>query len=104
MKKYFIFICIFASLFLISAKALNRDRAMILEDINTLNFSNKSGVDIHSVQKICSYDFCDYIRSDNVKRAMEIFTDNYLKTIEDEEIKNTLKVKGIKITKIIVQN
>ena len=61
-------------------------------------------VDVEDIKYICSYDFCDYLRSKNINKSIEIFINRYLKTIDNEELKNTLKTKGIIITKIVYNN
>lgn len=74
-------------------------------DLTTMNFYRRNDeLDFHSIKKLCSYDYCDYLIGDNIKEGLDIFTKNYLKTIEDEETRAILQVKGIRITKIILQN
>lgn len=79
-------------------------KEILFDDMTTENFIAKSGyLPFNSIKKICSFDFCDYSRGENAFETLEIFTRNYLKTINDEEVKSALKVKGIKITKIILK-
>lgn len=71
------------------------------DDLTTKNFVEKiKDIPYIESSKICSYDYCDYLRGDTLTSSIEIFTKKYLNTIKDEEIKLSLKVKGIKITKI----
>lgn len=72
-------------------------------DLNSKNFFSRIK-NIHDIKMICSYEYCDYIDSNNIKLSFNKFINNYIENIDDEEIKNTLKVKGIKITKIIYKN
>ncbi len=60
---------------------------------------------IQNIQKVCSYDFCDYLRSVNVKEAIEIFKEKYheyLKMQTDEETAFSTIIKGFPITEIQV--
>lgn len=106
MKKTFLFL--FSLIFLLAAlviPVIAREETMKLENISTLNFKAKMGyLRLFSIKKICSYDYCDYNRGNSFDETIEIFTRNYLKTIEDEELKATLRIKGIKITKLIFEN
>lgn len=82
-----------------------QDKEMNLENINTRNFKAKMGyLKLTSIKKICSYEYCDYVRGDSFDETIEIFTKNYLKTIEDNEVKASLRIKGIRITKLIFEN
>ncbi len=82
-----------------------QDSEMILENINTRNFKAKMGyLKLTSIKKMCSYEYCDYVRGDAFDETIEIFTRNYLKTIEDEEAKASLRIKGIRITKLIFED
>ena len=71
------------------------------------NTHSMQGINIYDIDScndikyICTYDYCDYLRSNNFKESIEIFMNKYLSLIKDEEIKNTLKVKGVTITKIV---
>lgn len=73
------------------------------DNLNTNNILSKYSEE-DNIKYICSYNFCDYLRSDNLKRSIEIFKDKYIKSIKNDDIKNTLKVKGIKITKIVFKD
>lgn len=90
----------------LSVRSLNNVKEEYLNNINHLNLEEKIIKDNseYDIKKICSYEFCDFFDGDSIKGRIEKFTKRYLNTINDEEIKNTLKVKGIKITKIIYKN
>ncbi len=90
---FYIFMNIFA----------NNENSISFEDVNTLNFIKKTEhINAQSIKKICSYDYCDYLIQPLTPKSLEKFTENYLKTINDEEARSILKIKGIKITKIIL--
>lgn len=80
---------------------INENKVIYYDDLNTKNFITRfTKEDIAKINEVCSYDYCDILRSEEPKRAMDIYLNRYLKTIDDMETKNSLKVKGIKITKI----
>ena len=85
-----------------SIRGLNNMRINNYSDLNSKNFFSRIK-NIHDIKMICSYEYCDYIDSNNIKLSFNKFI-NYIENIDDEEIKNTLKVKGIKITRIIYKN
>lgn len=106
MKSFSYGLITFVSLLLVNTLIVNGEHAVLLRDVNTKNISERlSDSDLANIKKICSYDFCDYIRGKTVKSSMDIFIKKYLKnqTIDDE-IKKTIYVKGLKITKIIYNN
>lgn len=77
------------------------DGVIYFNDVNTLNFQEKmEEYRIENIKTICSYEYCDYMRDADFEKSMEIFTNRYIKKV-DEETANLLKVKGIKITHII---
>lgn len=80
------------------------DEDLYFDNLTTLNFKENKDLDYNSIKQLCSYDFCDYISGDNLQEALEHFTLNYLKTIGDEETRSILKIKGIRITKIVLLN
>jgi len=92
-------------IFQINTKALSKEHPLIFNDLSTTNFEEKlSEINLSDIKKICSYDFCDYFSGENIKTSIQKFLKNYLDTINDEEVKNTIKVKGLKITKVILEN
>lgn len=105
MKKLLFLIFTFLLLTLVfRVNAKNASKEILFDDMTTKNFIAKSGyLPFHSIKKICSYDFCDYNRGENPQSLLETFTNNYLKTIKDDELKSNFKIKGIKITKIILK-
>lgn len=102
MKKLMLIILLFLVMCLnVGAKSSSKE--IYFDDMTTKNFISKAGyLPLHSIKQICTYDFCDYIKSENVYAALDIFSKNYLKTIKDEEIRSSLNIKGIKITMVIL--
>lgn len=106
MKKLIMTLAIFlvvGAIFLnVKVRALEGE--MNLDDISTANFKAKMGyLKLTSIKKMCSYDYCDYVRGDTFDETVEIFTRNYLRTIQDDEVRAGLRIKGIKITKLIFE-
>jgi len=61
---------------------------------------------IVNIKKLCAKDFCDYLRSNNIKRAFEIFKQKYQEYLikeSDEETALSTILKGFELT-IISQN
>lgn len=105
MKRFLMYLFIFMGVLGIDAKARGFEHSLIFDDLTTVNFKEKlENIDIDKITKMCSYEFCDYLRGVNIEESLEMFTKKYIDRINDEEIKNTLKVKGVKITKIIVDD
>ena len=103
MKSFPYGLITFISLLLINSALVNKEHTVILKDVNTINIKNIiKEEDLPNIKKICSYDFCDSIRGKNIKSTIDIFTKRYLKKhLSDDEIKKTIYVKGLKITKIV---
>ncbi len=81
------------------------NKKIYFENINTLNFLTYSGYEnFNEISKICSYDYCDYIASSNPEEALDIFTKKYLKNITSEEEKASIRIKGLRITEVILKN
>lgn len=105
MKNILLYTIPFLSLLFVNAKIINSEHQLIFDDLNTINFSEKiDNINLKNIKKICSYDYCDYLKKDNIKHGIDEFTNKYIRTLNDSEIINTIKVKGIKITKIILEN
>ena len=100
MKKVFMVLIIF--LLVISINVKSKSDGVVLNDVNTLNFEYKIKEKKleHKIKIICSYDFCDYINGESLKDIIYNFEMKYLDTIDDIDLKNELKVKGVKITKV----
>ncbi len=101
MKKYcltlILLIIIFS--FVYSVDALSNKK----NNINTLNFIEKtSHIPFESIKKICTYDYCDYLRGVDKTSSIELFVNNYIKQ-KDAETASYLKIKGIQITGIILK-
>ena len=41
---------------------------------------------------------------ESLEEGLDNFTKSYLKTIEDEEVRASLRIKGFRITEVITQN
>lgn len=99
MKKLFIFLIILIVFLSIEVKSKSQTS---FSDVNTLNFEQKM-IDKkleHKIKIICSYDFCEFIKGNSLKDIIYNFETNYLNTIDNIDLKNELKVKGIRITKV----
>lgn len=78
-------------------------REMSLNDVTTKNFISKLGfLPTSLIETVCSYDYCSYFDGENVNRGLALFTEEYLSRIDSEEIRAELRIKGIKITKIVI--
>lgn len=89
---------IYLILIIFTIYSFTKDKPIYDSNINIndlLNYKNK-------IKIICVKDYCDYLKGENIRESIDIFMKNYLKTINDEELKNTLKVKGIEVSKIIL--
>ena len=90
--------------FLISFLNVKADNFTNIKEFNNLNTKNfvsemeKRG--IRGVYKVCSYEYCDNIDNENLSVGIRDFFKRYLETIQDEDIKNALSIKGLKITNI----
>lgn len=66
-----------------------------------LNYMEENN--LKNIKKICTFDYCDYVRSTNTKRAVELFKTNYEEYLSKkvgEEKAREIILKGFKITKI----
>ncbi len=105
MKKIIILSLILMIFTTLTSSVTAESTELIVEDLTTLNFHTRANeIDFQAVKKICSYDFCSYRRGESMKEALEIFTNDYLAIVKDEEARATLKIKGIRITKIVFMN
>ncbi len=104
MKKVLLTLALLISILgIITNIFANNENSISFDDVNTINFIKKTEhINVQSIKKICSYDYCDYLMQPLTSKSIEHFTENYLHTIKDEEEKSILKIKGIKITKIIL--
>lgn len=102
MKKL-LYPLIFASLLLINTQVRAGERVLLLNDVSTNNLDSKlSSINVSGIKKICSYDYCDYIDMNNLKASLDTYVRKYIEKVDSEEERNTILVKGIKITKIIL--
>lgn len=96
-----IILLIFTAVF-VYAEALPK-KEIYIDDVTTKNFLSKMGyLQTSSIETVCSYDFCSYFDGENVEHGLELFTREYLTQIDDEEVKAELRIKGIKITKVVM--
>ena len=100
MKKVLAILIIISIFFNINV--LSKSNKISFKRVNTLNFTNviRSEEIYYRIKKICSYNFCDYAVGENIKDKLSNFEESYLKTIGDVDIKNELKIKGIRITSV----
>lgn len=90
-------------MFIAKVSAQKDENVVEFKDVSTLNFLDKTtNYGIEDIKKICTYDFCDFVRGETKQESLEIFVNNYLKKV-DREVASSLKVKGIRITKIILK-
>lgn len=109
MRKYIIillFFCGFLSLLSRTSYAYaGCDNYEIIPDgVNSLNYvSYMNGVSYREVNYICSYDFCYKVLEGDMEESISNFSKLYLDGISDEDLL-IVNVKGIPITKIVVNN
>jgi len=85
----------------LNVKANDITKTNEFNNLNTKNFvSEMEKKGITGVYKVCSYEYCDNVDSSNLSVGIKDFFKRYLDTINDEETKKSLIVKGLKITKI----
>lgn len=103
MKTFMYGALTFTSFLLLNMVATNKEHAVLFKDVNSINIIEKiKDDDLPKIKKICSYDYCDFIRGKDIRSSMDLFVKKYLKKKQcDEETKKTIYVKGLKITKII---
>lgn len=105
MKRFLLYLFIFMGVLGIDAKARGFEHNLIFDDLTTANFKEKlENINFDKITKICSYEFCDYLKGKTIEESLDMFTKKYINEINNEEIKNTLNIKGIKITKITVDD
>jgi len=107
MKKKILLICLIILSVLLSNITINaKENAYVkkYQDMNTLNFIEKTkNIDISQIKTICTYDYCEDIDGSTKEKSLEFFIQNYLKRIQDSDTRASLKIKGIRITKIILK-
>ncbi len=104
MKKFILSLFAASFIFNASASYSNDDKVLLFGDLNTRNFIDRiEKLKLEGISYICTKDYCYDFTFESLDKNLESFENKYLSTIEDEEVKNTLKVKGIKITKIGIE-
>ena len=103
MKKYlFLMGIVMLSLILISIEPTYGIETNGLTNSNDLlNYIEENK--IQNIKKICTIDFCDYIRSTNMQKAITIFIQkyqDYLSENTDSQNARATIIKGFPITKI----
>ena len=77
----------------------------LYENLTTKNFLKKmKDINYQEIKGLCVYDFCDYMVGESLEEGLDNFTKSYLKTIEDEEVRASLRIMGFRITEVITQN
>ena len=101
MKKIFILIILILITFNLNVYSKSKIK---FNDLNTLNFIKKINNEefFSQIKKICTYKFCDYAKGQTIEDKLYNFEISYFNTLEDEDLINELKVKGIKITKVYI--
>ncbi len=110
MKKYLLCLgFIMLALLIISIpKTYGLENNSYIIDINSndlLNYIKENK--INNIKKICVQDYCDYLRSPNINKAIAIFNDKVIAKIKEEnslEASLEARVKGFKVTKIELFN
>lgn len=96
-----IMLLVFTAMFVHAAAFPKKE--IYIDDVTTKNFLSKMGyLKTSTIETVCSYDFCSYFDGEDVERGLELFTKEYLTQIADEEVKAELRIKGIKITKVVM--
>ena len=107
MKKYVINLgVIMLSLLILSIEPTygqveEKTRPLNINNTELLNYIQDHH--LTNIKAICTYDFCDYVRSENMNRAMEIFTQKYKENLasqKGEEAAISATIKGFPITEI----
>lgn len=105
MKKLMIIALVAILIAAAKVYASGNERVLYFDDVNTKNFVAKVGyLRLYDMKMFCSDDYCGYVNGSTIYECLDNFTRDYLDTIEDEEAVSSLNIKGIKITKIILQN
>ena len=100
MKKRFYILVI--ALLLFSINVSSKTKKIKFNNVNTLNFKeivNDENI-FRQIKKFCTYEFCDYAKGDNIENKLYNFEESYFSTLNNMDIINELKVKGVKITEI----
>ena len=103
LKKILPYLISFIFLFIINSTVFAEEKSILLDDVNTKNFTLKvTNIPLSNIKELCSYNYCDYVDNDDFKTNLSNFTKKYIANISDVEIQKSILVKGIKITKIIL--
>ena len=82
----------------------NRITFQNLSSLNFLEFVKEKQIS-NRISKICTTDFCDYVRGANIDESFQIFTQKYEQFITknaDSDIARTTILKGFPITYVNV--
>ncbi len=112
MKKYLIlFLTIIICYGIINIKETNGQEK---NQINLVNLNSNKFVSFakeqkiaNKISKICSYDFCDYLRGNNITNSFEIYKkkyQDYIASQSSEELSYTTILKGFPITSIYLMD
>lgn len=86
-----------------TASAVVDERILELKDVSTKNIKEKLSIDYRKIKALCSIDECILVENDSFEEIVEDFMREYIKDL-DEETKAILKIKGINITKVILND
>lgn len=104
MKKYCFILFIFLGMILtVSANSVDNNK-----DINNLNSKNLlkylKGQNLNGKNiKVCNQDYCDYLKYDNLEKAVDVYIEDYLDYIKEKIDADTsiiVSLKGFLITEI----
>lgn len=106
MKKSLIFFLFLTALFSIinfrpRAKSVLCHLSKDFKDVSTKNILSKYNYEyLKNVEKICTNDICTYNLDNNISILLKKHENSYLANVKDFDMKETLKLKGINISKI----
>lgn len=104
MKKYFFIVILFCVVVVtVSAKSnsINIDSLNNLNSKDLLTYLKENGG--KAPVKICTYDYCEYLKYDNLEKAVKVYINNYINYVKektDEDTSVRVSLKGFKITEI----
>lgn len=91
-------------IFIKASPLSSKEKVIIYKDMTTKNFvKNTKNLDLTTVKKICTYEFCDFVVDTTKESMINTFTNNYIKSLNNDELRAELKIKGIRITKVILK-
>ena len=105
MKKYVIFLTVVLILLGICFLPYSYGYEESLNSKNLYAYLEENH--IHNIQQLCTYDYCDYLRSVNLQKSITLYEqkyEEYLKEKIGSEKAYEVILKGFPITKIVLFN